>query len=147
MQTHDSAARVTHGNHTERRRHEPTRLRLIDGDGADVSARRPVPPTFTRALRIVVIAVTLLISLGFVSVTLTVQTVPMLQRNELLRTKVKSAREENEKLSITRSILSSTERIKRIATQNLGMAYATDVEVLELKQKPVETPATRQDGL
>ena len=50
----------------------------------------------------------------------------------ILRSQIKEAQTLNEDLQVEKSVLSSSSRISRIATQNYGMTLSTNREVVDL---------------
>ena len=108
------------------------RLNVLEGGGLDQMARRSASPTFLKAA---VCAVALMITLfivGSVSIALTSGSVSILQSNETLSSQISQAEDANADLRIACSLLSSSDRIGRIATQNLHMVYASEVVHLDV---------------
>ena len=108
------------------------RLNVLEGGGLDQMARRSASPTFLKAA---VCAVALMITLfivGSVSIALTSGSVSILQSNETLSSQISQAEDANADLRIACSLLSSSDRIGRIATQNLHMVYANEVVHLDV---------------
>ena len=108
------------------------RLNVLEGGGLDQMARRSASPTFLKAA---VCAVALMITLfivGSVSIALTSGSVSILQSNETLSSQISQAADANADLRIACSLLSSSDRIGRIATQNLHMVYANEVVHLDV---------------
>ena len=109
-----------------------TRLEAIEGGGLDATRRAGVTPFFYGKVVAIVAIVIVLCAIGAVRVTLTAGTVAMLQGNEAISSQIKDLRTLNEDLQIERSLFSGSERIGRIATQNLGMVHASEVERLDM---------------
>ncbi len=107
-------------------------LTPVEGGRLDARARREASPAFLQAVRYVVAFAVVLLLAGGISVTLTSNTVALLQTNAMTSSQIKEARTQNDDLRIERSLLTQGDRISRIATQNLGMVYASDAEVLRL---------------
>ena len=108
------------------------RLNVLEGGGLDQMARRSASPTFLKAA---VCAVALMITLfivGSVSIALTSGSVSILQSNETISAQISQAEDANADLRIACSLLSSSDRIGRIATQNLHMVYANEVVHLDV---------------
>lgn len=104
----------------------------VEGGRLDAKARSGISADVVRAItRIAMLAISLFVA-GSMSIALTSGTVGMLQTNANLSSQIKETRIANDDLRIECSLLSSAERISRIATQNLGMVYASKVEVIEL---------------
>ncbi len=109
-----------------------TRLEAIEGGGLDATRRAGVTQSFYGKVVAIVAIVIVLCAIGAVRVTLTAGTVAMLQGNEAISSQIKDLRTLNEDLQIERSLFSGSERIGRIATQNLGMVHASEVERLDM---------------
>lgn len=107
-------------------------LTSVEGGRLDARARREASPAFLLVVRYVVVLAVVLFLAGGISVTLTSGTVALLQTNATTSSQIKEARALNDDLRIERSLLTRGDRISRIATQNLGMVYASDAEVLRL---------------
>ena len=72
------------------------------------------------------------LALGACRVALSTATVSTLQANSALRSQIKEAQTLNEDLQVEKSVLSSSSRISRMATQNYGMTLSTNREVVDL---------------
>ncbi len=110
----------------------PAVLTSIEGGGIDAAARESVSPTFFSKVILVVAIVCALCVVGVARVALTAGTVATLQANEQVSSQIKELRTLNNDLRIERSLFSGSERIGRIATQNLGMVHASEVDRLTL---------------
>ena len=104
----------------------------VEGGRLDAEARSGVRPLFVKVAACVVAVAVASFALGGVAVSLTSGTVSMLQENNALSSQIKSERSLNGDLRIERSLLSRSERITQIATQNLGMVYANTADQLDL---------------
>ncbi len=111
---------------------QAVRLEVIEGGGLDAQARRAVSPGFVRIVRRAMLAFALIAVLGAVRVAMTTQTVVLLNNNLALRSDIAAAEQVNSDLKIERSVLSSSTRITRIATQNYGMVYAQNRDRIAL---------------
>ena len=109
---------------------EPSPFVVHEGGHLDADARKGVSPEFMRRVGIVVIAILVVFAVGCVRVALTVGTINLMQSNSALEESVSEAQATNTELRIERSLLSSKDRIARIATQNLGMVYSKDSETI-----------------
>ena len=79
------------------------------------------------------LAAALLVSLavlGGVRVALTAATVSSLRELDVAQSTVATARETRSQLMVERSVLSSADRIQKIATENYGMVYASDIDTI-----------------
>lgn len=108
------------------------RLVALEGGGLDAHARAAASPSFFRRVVLVIAVTVVLACIGAARVALTASTVAILQRSEQLNVQIKEMRTLNSDLQIERSLFSGSDRIGRIATQNLHMVHATEVERLEL---------------
>lgn len=121
----------------ERRRDRSQRgaanaFEVVTGGGLDARARAGVTPTFVARVRVVLIAAACLIVLGMARVALSTATVSILSANSELSGQVEDAETLNEQLRVQRSVLSSSSRISRIATQNYGMVLSSDFVTVDL---------------
>lgn len=101
---------------------------VVEGGGLDARAREGVSRAFVQRLRAFVAVASLFVALGACRVLLTSATVGILQQNVALEEGIDDARALNGDLKIERSVLSSSTRIDRIATQNYGMVYPTSTD-------------------
>jgi cell division protein FtsL len=111
---------------------EDTSFIAVDGGGLDARVREGVSSTLTRTVAAILAAALALFIVGSMSVATTSATVAILDASSGMKSDIKELRAENEDLRIACSLLSSSERITRIATQNLGMVYAQDAQHFEL---------------
>ena len=102
---------------------------VVEGGGLDARAREGVSRAFVQRLRAFVAVASLFVALGACRVLLTSATVGILQQNVALEEGIDDARALNGDLKIERSVLSSSTRIDRIATQNYGMVDSTNAEI------------------
>lgn len=107
-------------------------LTMMDGGSLDARARQGVSPAFSSRVVLALAALVLFVALGSVRVALTTGTVSLLQANEAVSSQIKEYRLANDDLRIECSLLCRSERIGRIATQNLGMVHASEAERLVL---------------
>ena len=107
------------------------RLNVLEGGGLDRMARRSASPTFLKAAICAVALMITLFVVGSVSIALTSGSVAILQSNETMSAQISQAEDANADLRIACSLLSSSDRIGRIATQNLNMVYANEVVHLD----------------
>ncbi len=115
--------------YAERRRARQQRqaapsLEVVSGGGLDAQARRGVSYEFLVRVAVVCSIALALLVVGAVRVVLSTATVSALRANATLRTEVSEAQSLNDELKIERSVLSSSTRIGRIATQNYGMVFS-----------------------
>lgn len=115
--------------YAERRRARQQRqaapsLEVVSGGGLDAQARRGVSHEFLVRVAVVCSIALALLVVGAVRVVLSTAAVSALRANATLRTEVSEAQSLNDELKIERSVLSSSTRIGRIATQNYGMVFS-----------------------
>lgn len=115
---------------------------VVTGGGLDARARAGVSPQFLQRVRTIVVCALVFIALGACRVALSTATVSTLQANSTLRSQIKEAQALNEDLQVERSVLSSSSRISRIATQNYGMSLSTNREVLDLSSASAASATT-----
>ena len=110
------------------RRHEQERpsFDVVEGGGLDARVREGVSTGYLALARNAVIAAAVLVALGLCRVGLSVATMELLESTTEIRTQISELEDDNAQLDITYSILASSSRITRIATQNLGMVLAED---------------------
>lgn len=105
-------------------------LRVYEGAGLDAQVRRGVTPQFIATLKTIAVAVLVLATICFVRIGIYSASVSLLSQNASMRSELKDTRAERDELRIDRSVLSSSSRIERIATQNYGMVLAGGSETL-----------------
>lgn len=105
----------------------------LEGGRLDARARREASPLLARVVAFLAVVALVLFATGGISVALTSGTVGLLQENSRTMSNIKELRSENDDLRIERSQLLGSERISRIATQNLGMEYASDATVITVE--------------
>lgn len=98
-------------------------LDVVEGGHLDADVRQGVSQAFARHVRLIVIAVVVFCALGAARVALTAQTVALMSQNLTLSSQIDEAGALNDELHAERSLLSSSSRIRRIATENYGMVY------------------------
>ena len=108
------------------------RLNVLEGGGLDQMARSSASPTFLKAAICAVVLMITLFVVGSVSIAITSGSVAILQSNETVSAQISQAEDANADLRIACSLLSSSDRIGRIATQNLNMVYANEVVHLDV---------------
>lgn len=114
-------------------------LQVMEGGGLDARARAGVTPGFVTLARLAALFVVLFMVFGAVRVTLTTATVSCLREVSTVETQVSEARNTRTELQVERSVLSSVDRIQRIATENYGMVYATDVDTISVRDEYLKT--------
>lgn len=113
-------------------RQDAASLTSVEGGKLDAHARREVSPLFVRVVTCVSVLAIVLFMAGGLGVALTSGTVALLQTNSSTVSNIKDIKSQNDSLRMERSRLTQSERISRIATQNLGMVYASDARVIEV---------------
>ena len=120
--------RTTERRAVEERTHPS--FEVVTGGGLDARARRGVTPEFLARVRSAVCIALVLIVLGACRVVLTTATVSLLLENSQLKTDIEEAQTLNGDLRVERSVLMSSTRINRIATQNYGMVHASEHDMI-----------------
>ncbi|MGN0055939.1 MAG: cell division protein FtsL [Atopobiaceae bacterium] len=114
------------------RRQDLRRFRTFEGGHLDADARRGVSPQFVARLRAIAVVVVFLAVLCCVRVALSAGTVTLMRQNNKVESNITQLREENKDLQVTRSVLSSADRITRIAQQNYGMVQVTPSATIDV---------------
>jgi cell division protein FtsL len=100
--------------------------------GRDSRAAGMSRDTIMQRAKAAIAAVAVVMALGFLAVFLTSNTVAILQANSQMSSEIQELTDLNSELRIECSLLSRSERIAQIATQNLGMMYASEAQPLSL---------------
>lgn len=117
------------------RRARPS-FEVVEGAGLDAQVRRGVSASFLARIRIAAIVAVILAVIGLARVGVFAATVSVLSENTTMRSDLKEARSTEDELKIERSVLSSSSRIDRIATQNYGMVRADSTEQMSACSAP-----------
>ena len=105
---------------------------VVPGGGLDADARRGVSSQFIQRVKLIAVAAALFLTLGVVRIGISTATVSTLQANNVIRNEMRATTATNDSLRISRSLLASTTRIERIATQNYGMTLETNRPVVDV---------------
>ena len=105
---------------------------VVPGGGLDADARRGVSSQFIQRVKLIAVAAALFLTLGVVRVGISTATVSTLQSNNAIRNEMRATTAINDSLRVSRSLLASTTRIERIATQNYGMTLETNRPVVDV---------------
>ena len=105
---------------------------VVPGGGLDADARRGVSSQFIQRVKLIAVAAALFLTLGVVRVGISTATVSTLQSNNDIRNEMRATTATNDSLRVSRSLLASTTRIERIATQNYGMTLETNRPVVDV---------------
>ena len=105
---------------------------VVPGGGLDADARRGVSSQFIQRVKLIAVAAALFLTLGVVRVGISTATVSTLQANNVIRNEMRATTATNDSLRVSRSLLASTTRIERIATQNYGMTLETNRPVVDV---------------
>ncbi len=124
----------------------PRPLSLHEGGGVDARVRHEASHSLSLLVRSVVAITLVLAVLGGLRVVLTVQTVNTLKHVNEVESNVSEALDARNELMMERSVLSNTDRIQRIATENYGMIYANEVETITVKQAVADEAQDVQDA-
>ena len=129
----EAVARTTQFEH-EYAPEQSTRssFEVVPGGGLDADARRGVSSQFIQRVKLIAVAAVLFLMLGVVRIGISTATVSTLQSNNVIRNEMRATTVTNDSLRISRSLLASTTRIERIATQNYGMTLETNRPVIDV---------------
>lgn len=105
---------------------------VVPGGGLDADARRGVSSQFIQHVKLIAVAAALFLTLGVVRVGISTATVSTLQSNNAIRNEMRATTATNDSLRVSRSLLASTTRIERIATQNYGMTLEINRPVVDV---------------
>ena len=109
-----------------------TSFEVVPGGGLDADARRGVSSQFIQRVKLIAVAAALFLTLGVVRIGISTATVSTLQANNVIRNGMRATTATNDSLRVSRSLLASTTRIERIATQNYGMTLETNRPVVDV---------------
>lgn len=109
-----------------------TSFEVVPGGGLDADARRGVSSQFIQRVKLIAVAAALFLTLGVVRIGISTATVSTLQANNIIRNEMRATTATNDSLRVSRSLLASTTRIERIATQNYGMTLETNRPVVDV---------------
>ena len=109
-----------------------TSFEVVPGGGLDADARRGVSSQFIQRVKLIAAAAALFLTLGVVRIGISTATVSTLQANNVIRNEMRATTATNDSLRVSRSLLASTTRIERIATQNYGMTLETNRPVVDV---------------
>ena len=129
----EAVARTTQFEH-EYAPEQSTRssFEVVPGGGLDADARRGVSSQFIQRVKLIAVAAALFLTLGVVRIGISTATVSTLQANNVIRHEMRATTATNDSLRVSRSLLASTTRIERIATQNYGMTLETNRPVVDV---------------
>ena len=109
-----------------------TSFEVVPGGGLDADARRGVSSQFIQRVKLIAVAAALFLTFGVVRIGISTATVSTLQANNVIRNEMRATTATNDSLRVSRSLLASTTRIERIATQNYGMTLETNRPVVDV---------------
>ena len=129
----EAVARTTQFEH-EYAPEQSTRssFEVVPGGGLDADARRGVSSQFIQRVKLIAVAAALFLTLGVVRIGISTATVSTLQANNVIRNEMRATTATNDSLRVSRSLLASTTRIERIATQNYSMTLETNRPVVDV---------------
>ena len=119
-----------------------TSFEVVEGSGLDHLERRGVSSQFVANLKLAAIVCAALVVLCVARIGVYSMAVGTLASNETMRTELKQTRALEDDLRIQRSVLSSSQRIDRIATQSYGMVLAGGAEKLSAADATAADDAT-----
>lgn len=118
------------GEATPERETRPS-FEVVEGAGLDHLERRGVSAQFLARLKAVAVACVVIAVVCIARIGVYSMAVGTLSQNEAMRSELKQASALEDDLRIQRSVLSSSQRIDRIATQSYGMVMASGAEKLD----------------
>ena len=101
---------------------------VVEGRGLDAQVRQGVSPQFLSKVKVFAVVALVVAAIAVCRVAIFSSAVGTLANNTSMRTELKQAQSDQNDLRIERSVLSSTSRIERIATQTYGMVSAGAAE-------------------
>ncbi|MGO5204842.1 hypothetical protein ACTQ2S_04005 [Parolsenella catena] len=126
------AVRLDYLGEATPRREQRTSFEVVEGAGLDHLERRGVSPQFIANLKLAAAVCVALVVLCVARIGVYSMAVGTLASNESMRSELKQTVALEDDLRIQRSVLSSTHRIDRIATQSYGMVAANGAEKLSV---------------
>lgn len=120
---------------------------VVEGAGLDARARAGVGEEILAKIQLVVVTAAVLMGLGAVRVGLCSQTVSALQQTASLRSEIKQAQALEDELKVEHSVMYSSVRIEKIATQNYGMVQATEAETISVMPEVTEEAYSADESL
>ena len=132
------AVRLDYLGEATPRREQRTSFEVVEGAGLDHLERRGVSPQFIANLKLAAAVCVALVVLCIARIGVYSMAAGTLASNESMRSELKQTVSLEDDLRIQRSVLSSTQRIDRIATQSYGMVAANGAEKLSVSD-PADT--------
>lgn len=132
MHQGSEAVRLDYLGEATPRREQRTSFEVVEGAGLDHLERRGVSPQFIANLKLAAAVCVALVVLCVARIGVYSMAVGTLASNESMRSELKQTVALEDDLRIQRSVLSSTHRIDRIATQSYGMVAANGAEKLSV---------------
>lgn len=119
-------------------------LRTVAGEGADAKARAGVSAEFLSKYKAFLVVLAIVGALCVARVGTFALAAGIMADNAAMRTQIEQSTTLANQLRIQRSVLSSTSRIDRIATQTYGMVAAGTVEQMTAGQASAEAEAAEE---
>ena len=141
MARYDNAARRYDVAMPARPQREPERRRefeVVEGRGLDARVREGVSRDFLGKVKLVLVCMLAVLILGGIRVGLLAASVASLQQSTILRSQIEEAENLEVELKVEHSMLNSTARIERIATQNYGMVLASETATITIHDRAAE---------
>ena len=108
---------------------------VVSGGGLDARVRAGVSSEFLARAKAVIAGAVLIFALGSMRVALTSATVSQLSENAQMRAQISTFETNNDSLRVERSLMASSSRIDRIATENYGMVAASSFDVIVIEHE------------
>uniref|UniRef100_UPI002594BE3E hypothetical protein n=1 Tax=uncultured Parolsenella sp. TaxID=2083008 RepID=UPI002594BE3E len=140
------AVRLDYLGEATPRREQRTSFEVVEGAGLDHLERRGVSPQFIANLKLAAAVCVALVVLCVARIGVYSMAVGTLASNESMRSELKQTVALEDDLRIQRSVLSSTQRIDRIATQSYGMVAANGAEKLSVSDTASEGTGTADEA-
>lgn len=140
------AVRLDYLGEATPRREQRTSFEVVEGAGLDHLERRGVSSQFLANLKLAAVVCLALVALCVVRIGVLSMAAGTLASNESMRSELKQTRALEDDLRIQRSVLSSSQRIDRIATQSYGMVAANGSEQLSVSNASATDEAAADEA-
>lgn len=108
---------------------------VVEGGGLDAKVRAGVSEHFLHSIKLILAVTIVFVAIGMVRVGILAACVSTLQSNNAIVHNIEKAQLKNGELRVERSILSSTSRIARIASQSYGMQLPSTTDTIDIAQQ------------
>lgn len=118
---------------------------VVEGAGLDAQVRRGVSPQLLARLKVIFACAVVLCTIGVARVAVYTATASLLSANSTMRNDLSDARASREELRVERTVLSSNQRIARIA-ESYGMVLVEDSETMTVGDAQAAIDAAAQEA-